>query len=152
MKITERLNVEHGLLLELLDRLDALVARNASPALLAGATAMLAAAADAHCALEDTLHDTLRRSLGIEFPPLVAAAAAHREIARLSKGGDDAIPGGDAAALSRAVRDHVEREIHLILPLAQEWLPERMLERMSDWEGEHVREHVERRRASPTAV
>jgi hemerythrin-like domain-containing protein len=147
MKITDRLNVEHGIFLKLLDRLDGLLAEGASIPVLTGATDMLLSAMEPHCQFEDrTLYPMLRDALGSHCPPLVAEAAAHRDIECLaSLVAADGCEREDIAALARALREHIEKEIHMILPLATEWIPEPTLARMCDWHGQHIREHAQRR-------
>jgi hypothetical protein len=39
-----------------------------------------------------------------------------------------------------ALGSHIEKEIHLIFPLAEEWIPEETLSQMCDWYAEHVRD------------
>jgi hypothetical protein len=45
------------------------------------------------------------------------------------------------------LRQQLEREIHVLLPLAETWLPEERLTVPRDWYVEHVHERASRRAA-----
>jgi hypothetical protein len=44
------------------------------------------------------------------------------------------------------LRDHLEREIHGLFALADEWIPAERLEALVNWDEEHLYETMGRRR------
>lgn len=142
MKITERLNVEHGVFLTMLERLEDLVQLKAPSDVLAGVAQTVLDVIEPHCRIEDRwLYPTLAGAFGHDFPPLAAAEAEHHEIQKLAREVQGV--GCSARAVSAlvvALGSHIEKEIHLIFPLAEEWIPEETLSQMCDWYAEHVRD------------
>ena len=47
--------------------------------------------------------------------------------------------------LVKLMREHLEREIHGLFALAEEWIPAEKLESLSNWEEEHLYESLGRR-------
>ena len=152
MKITDRLNVEHGVFLGLLEQLDDLVSRDPAPSVIGAAVTTILAVIEPHCRFEDEhFYPVLREALGRDFPPLVAVDAEHRAVEGLCR----ALRAGSwdpatVTALTRSLRAHIEKEIHLVFPLAEEWIPAETLARASDWYAEHVHERAHRRSARPS--
>jgi hemerythrin-like domain-containing protein len=140
MKITDRLKVEHGVFLEQLRLLERLLAEGAPPAVLRATVETIAAAEERHDELEDRLlYPELARAVGAEHRALQAVAADHERIRRLvasirsGEGGTD-----EVAAFVVTLRDHLEREIHSVFPLAVQWIAEERLVALGDWDAEHL--------------
>ena len=140
MKITDRLKVEHGVFLDQLRLLERLVAEGQPDALLRAVVETIAAAEERHDELEDRLlYPELARAIGAEHRALQAVDADHRHIRtlveriRAGQGG-----ANEVAAFVATLRDHLEREIHSVFPLAVQWIPEERLAALGDWDAEHL--------------
>lgn len=140
MKITDRLKVEHGVFLQQLRYLGEMLAAGVPPALLAAVVETIASAEERHSEIEDkALYPLLTKALGENFPALVAVRGDHEAIrsavARIRGGSFEA---ADVEAFAHLMRDHLEREIHSLFALAEEWLTEAQLTSMCNWNVEHV--------------
>lgn len=147
MRITERLNVEHGVFLRQLEDLDRLVRAGAPPAVLEAVVRTIHRAEKPHREIEDRLlYPALAEALGTDYQQLRRIEEEHQEIEELVR----LIDSGcfykvQVERFVEALRGHIEREIHLLLPLAEEWIPKEKLEAMCDWPVEHAYERsVER--------
>ena len=149
MRITERLNVENGVLLRQLDSLSELLAQQAPPEALAAVAQTIARAACAHFELEERwLYPALEDVIGPDAQRVEAMEAEQREIAGLAR----SIGAGSAepetiARFGDVLREHIEKEIHALLPLAEESVPPEELTPPRDWYVEHVYERARRRTA-----
>jgi hemerythrin-like domain-containing protein len=140
MKVTERLKVEHGVLLSLLDHLDDLVKSGAEPCVLRATTAAVVAAEEKHALFEERLLFRLvAASLGPESPLLTSLLDEHDDVAELGRrilaGSVDT---ATVAAYADGLRQHIERETHRLFPLIDEIVPEEKLVAISNWDAEHV--------------
>jgi hemerythrin-like domain-containing protein len=147
MKLTDRLKVEHGVFLKQLVFLEGLVKLDAPPRLLAVVAETIVMAEEAHSQLEgQLLYPELEKAVGKDATPLRQVAEDHAAIAdivtRVRGGQNDA---KTILEFVRLMREHLEREIHGLFALAEEWIPADRLETMSNWEEEHVYETVGRR-------
>lgn len=145
MRITERLNVEHGVFLRQLEDLDDLIRQGAPFEVLQAVVRSIHRAEGPHREIEDELlYPALAGALGTGFPPLVKIGAEHQEIESMAH----AIASGSSkdpsliTKFAQALRQHVELEIHILLPLAEEWIPKDKLEAMCDWYREHAYERT----------
>jgi hypothetical protein len=147
MKLTDRLKVEHGIFLKQLAFLEGLVKLSAPPPLLSIVAEAIVAAEEEHSQLEDRLlYPELMKAVGKDFGPLQQVAEDHQAIAALvarMRAGecDPAL----ATELIRLMRAHLEREIHGLFALADEWIPAERLEELCRWDEEHVYEKLGRR-------
>jgi hemerythrin-like domain-containing protein len=148
MKLTDRLKVEHGIFLKQLAFLEGLIQLDAPPNLLAGVAETIALAEEDHSQLEGRLlYPLLEQALGSDYGPLRQVADDHAAlaalIARVRAGGADAAL---ILQLVNLMRDHLEREIHGLFALAEEWIPAERLEALCNWDEEHLYETLGRRR------
>jgi hemerythrin-like domain-containing protein len=142
MKITDRLKVEHGVFLQQLRLLHDLVAAKAPRPVLAAVVETIAVAEERHSEIEEkALYPLLARALGESFPALLAVRAEHgiirQRVAGIRSGVFDEV---DVEAFGRILHDHLEREIHSLFALAEEWLTEPQLTSACNWNVEHVYE------------
>ena len=140
MKVTERLKAEHGVLLTLLDHLEALLRSGAAPAVLRATTAAVAAAEETHALFEERLLFRLvAASLGPESPVVSSLLEEHEHIAELSRRIlSGTFDEGTVGAYLAGLRQHIERETHRFFPLLDEIVPEERLVAASNWDAEHV--------------
>ena len=140
MKITDRLKVEHGVFLEQLRFLEELVARNVPTLVLRAAVETIAAAEERHSQLEErVLLPALKKVMGPDFAPIQSVEADHRMLQALTAqvhAGD--VDGSVVRAYVDLMRCHMEEEIHCLFPLFDEILGEEALEKLSNWNAEHV--------------
>ncbi len=145
MKVTDRLKVEHGIFLRQLRYLEQLLSLHAPKPALATAVETICRAEEQHAALEDrVLYPELTKLLGADHPALLRLGEDHGAIRRmlgLIRSGD--VEEESIRSLVHLLRDHMEREIHQIFPLAEELLSEETLSTLSNWNAEHVREALE---------
>lgn len=147
MKLTDRLKVEHGVFLKQLSFLEGLAKLDAPANLLAAVAETIALAEEQHSQLEGRLlYPLLEKALGADYAPLRQVAQDHTELAALIA----RVRAGTAGAplileLVQVMRDHLEREIHGLFALAEEWIPAERLESLSSWEEEHLYESLGRR-------
>jgi len=147
MKLTDRLKVEHGIFLKQLAFLEGLVKLDAPPNILAAVAETIALAEEDHSQLEGRLlYPLLEKAVGSDYGPLRQVAEEHSALAALV----ERVRGGaaDAALILEFVnlmRDHLEREIHGLFALAEEWIPAERLEALCNWEEEHLYESLGRR-------
>jgi len=140
MKITDRLKVEHGVFLQQLRVLRRLVELKAPKPILAAVVETIAAAEEQHSQIEEqALYPVLAKVLGPGASALVTVATEHaglrQGVARI-RGGDFDV--ADVVAFADLLHDHLEREIHTLFALADEWLTEEQLVSMCNWNVEHV--------------
>ena len=147
MKLTDRLKVEHGVFLKQLAFLESLVEQQAPPQILAAVAETIALAEEEHSQLEGRLlYPLLEKALGTDYAPLRQVAQDHAELAALIA----RVRAGTADSslileLVKVMRDHLEREIHGLFALAEEWIPADRLETLASWEEEHLYESLGRR-------
>jgi hemerythrin-like domain-containing protein len=145
MKLTDRLKVEHGIFLRQLRYLDHLLLSRASKAALATAADIICRAEEQHAALEDrVLYPEMAKALGEAHPTLRLLAEDHdriRELVAKTRSGE--VEEDCIRRLVHFLRAHMEREIHQVFPLAEQLLSEITLNRLSNWDVEHVHEEVE---------
>ena len=145
MRLTDRLKVEHGIFLRQLRYLDHLLLARASPTALATATDILCRAEEQHAALEDhVLYPEMTKALGEAHPALRLLAEDHgkiRELVAMIRSGQ--VEEDCIRRLVHLLRAHMEREIHLVFPLAEQVLSEETLNTLSNWDVEHVHEEIE---------
>jgi hemerythrin-like domain-containing protein len=149
MKITDRLKVEHGVFLQQLRVLRSLAALQAPHPILAAVVETIAAAEEQHSQIEERLlYPALAKVLGPGAPDLVTVAREHaalrQAVARI-RGGEFQI--GDIVRFADTLQDHLEREIHTLFALADEWLTEEQLVSMCNWNEEHVYDAAGQREA-----
>ncbi|MCI0341328.1 MAG: hemerythrin domain-containing protein [Planctomycetales bacterium] len=134
MKITECLNVEHGVFLDQLATLDHLVQQGAKPEVLAAVSRAIAGPVERHRELEERLlYPEIRRAWGPEFPPLDVMEREHEEIQDALR----AIDSGrfDASTVNRFVdvlRQHIHKEVNVLFPMAEARIPAPRLEEMAN--------------------
>jgi hypothetical protein len=147
MKLTDRLKVEHGIFLKQLSFLEGLVKLAAPIPLLVAVAETIITAEEDHSQLEGrALYPLLEKAVGSDYAPLRQVAQDHAEIASLVA----RIRGGEQnekriLELVQLMRDHLEREIHGLFALADEWIPAERLEALCNWEEEHLYESLGRR-------
>ncbi len=147
MKLTDRLKVEHGIFLKQLAFLEGLVKLDAPPNLLAAVAETIALAEEDHSQLEGRLlYPLLEKAVGSDYGPLQQVAQDHADLSALV----ERVRGGAPSAklvleLVNLMRDHLEREIHGLFALAEEWIPAERLEALCNWEEEHLYESLGRR-------
>jgi len=147
MKLTDRLKVEHGIFLKQLAFLEGLVKMGAPTPLLAAVAETIVMAEEDHAQLESRLlYPVLEKAVGPDYAPLRKVAEDHEAIASLV----GRLRGGDGSServleLVKLMRDHLEREIHGLFALAEEWIPAERLEALCNWEEEHLYDSVGRR-------
>ena len=147
MKLTDRLKVEHGIFLKQLAFLEGLVKLDAPSRLLAVVAETIVIAEEDHSQLEGRLlYPLLEKAVGKDYPPLRHVAEDHAAIAAIVK----RVRGGEndpktILEFARVMREHLEREIHGLFALAEEWIPADRLEALSNWEEEHLYESLGRR-------
>jgi hypothetical protein len=147
MKLTERLKVEHGIFLKQLALLEELAKLGAPLAVQVAVAETIVAAEEDHSLLEGrVLYPLLEKAVGSEYGPLKQVAQDHAAIAGVVA----RLRGGEATQdrileLVRLLREHLEREIHGLFALAEEWIPPDRLEALCNWEEEHLYTTVGRR-------
>jgi len=148
MKLTDRLKIEHGIFLKQLAFLEGLVELGAPSTLLAVVAETIVLAEEDHSQLEGRLlYPLLEKAVGSDYGPLRLVAQDHAAIAGLVA----RLRGGEVDArlvleLVNLMRDHMEREIHGLFALAEEWIPAERLEALCNWDEEHLYESLGRRR------
>ncbi|MEK6606475.1 MAG: hemerythrin domain-containing protein [Myxococcota bacterium] len=134
MKITECLNVEHGVFLTQLDVLEKMLRDNADADEIRACALLLAAAVEKHRALEEELlYPAILRAFGQGFPPMRVMEAEHKEIERCihdldARRGDAAT---DARELAAVLREHIGKEVDVLFPMAERGVPSADLEQMA---------------------
>jgi hemerythrin-like domain-containing protein len=147
MKLTDRLKVEHGIFLKQLAFLEGLVTLDAPSRLLAVVAETVVVAEEDHSQLEGRLlYPLLEKAVGKDYPALRQVADDHAAIAaivnRVRAGENDP---KTILEFVRLMREHLEREIHGLFALAEEFIPAERLETLSNWEEEHVYESMGKR-------
>lgn len=148
MKLTDRLKVEHGIFLRQLAFLESLVKLGAPAAVLGVVAETIVSAEEDHSQLEGRiLYPELEKAVGRDYGPLKQVAEDHAALAALvARVRAGTVDGPLAMALVNLLREHMEREIHGLFALAEEWIPADRLENMVSWDEEHLYESMGRRR------
>jgi hemerythrin-like domain-containing protein len=147
MKTTERLNVENGLLLRQLDRLDEMAEAGTSPEVLHAVAQTIADAVQAHFETETRLFPVVRQFAGRDSDRLEAVEVRHRAMAETVRELMSAAASRERLeAFRHALRQHLEREIHFLYPLAESCVPADKLVITGNWYVEHVHERATRKR------
>jgi len=147
MKLTDRLKVEHGIFLKQLAFLEGLVKMGAPEPLLTGVAEAIVMAEEDHAQIESRLlYPVLEKAVGSDSPALRQVTEDHEAIAAVV----GRVRAGDRSPerileLAKLMREHLEREIHGLFALAEEWIPVERLESLCNWEEEHLYESVGRR-------
>ena len=147
MKLTDRLKVEHGIFLKQLAFLEGLVKLGAPPSLLAAVAEAVVIAEEDHSQLEGRLlYPLLEKAVGADYAPLRKVAEDHEAIAALVARVRGGSPSPETILeLVKLMREHLEREIHGLFALAEEWIPAERLAALCNWEEEHLYESAGRR-------
>jgi hemerythrin-like domain-containing protein len=147
MKITDRLKVEHGVFLQQLRVLRSLIGVKAPNPILAAVVETIAVAEEQHSQIEEqTLYPALAKVLGPGSSALVTVAGEHAALRqRVAKIRGGAFDLADVKEFADLLYDHLEREIHTLFALADEWLTETQLVSMCNWNVEHVYDAVGQR-------
>jgi hemerythrin-like domain-containing protein len=142
MRITERLNVEHGVFLRQLEYLQQLVRENAPAPVLQAVARTITDGMRAHRRLEDEhLYPLLDRLLGQGFPLYADVSAEHAKIDEGLKAMEAGVFDRDRlAAFIADLEAHIETEIHVLFPLAESWVPAEKLSSMNNWYVDHIHE------------
>ncbi len=140
LRITDRLKVEHGVFLEQLRYIESLVQAQAAPEVLLAVIEGLCRVLDNHDRIEDKrLYPALSKALGQPHQALEAVEAEHVDLrasgARLRSG---AVDPQAVTAWAQSLRNHLEREIHMVFPLAEQFLSGPTLASLANWDEEHV--------------
>jgi hemerythrin-like domain-containing protein len=148
MKLTDRLKVEHGIFFKQLAFLESLAKLGAPASVLGVVAETIVTAEEDHSQLEGrVLYPELEKAVGRDYRPLTQVAEEHAAlaalVARMRAGTVDA---GLAMEFVNLLRDHLEREIHGLFALADEWIPAERLEALVNWEEEHLYESMGRRK------
>ena len=145
MKLTEWLNVEHGVFLVQIKLLEELVQQKAPIAVCAAVVETLARALEAHDQIEDRLlYPELGQVLG-NPPALAAMKREHEEIERLVRDiRNDPSRQWQFERFAVLLTEHIEREIHFLFPMAEEYLSEERLTSMGNWYAMHASERTGR--------
>jgi hemerythrin-like domain-containing protein len=142
MRITERLNAEHGIFLVQLGFLEELAKNGASADALHAGIRMLTTALDAHCRVEDArFYPLIKTTLGNEAPALKVLKNEHEQIERYLTAAQ--VRPCNAAFVTEFVaklKAHIENEIHFLFPIVEEWLSEESLQ--CNWNVDHVKERL----------
>jgi hemerythrin-like domain-containing protein len=147
MKLTDRLKVEHGVFLKQLAFLESLATHEAPPQVLAAVAETIGLAEEQHSELEGRLlYPLLEKALGADYAPLRQVGQDHADLAMLiarvrAGAADDAL----ILQLVKLMREHLEREIHGLFALAEQWIPTDRLESLANWDEEHLYESLGRR-------
>lgn len=133
MKVTELLNVEHGVFLTQLAHLEKLVQDRAPKNVLAALVQSIAAAVETHKEIEERhLYPAILQIKGKNFPPMMVMEQEHQAIERTVKD----IAGGPFNAGSvqffvDTLRQHIAKEINVLFPLAEQQISDDELEEMA---------------------
>ena len=147
MKLTDRLKVEHGIFLKQLAFLESLVKLGAPGTLLGVVAETIVTAEEDHSQIEGrVLYPELEKALGSDYGPLKQVAQDHADLSALvSRVRAGTVDAATILELVKVLREHLEREIHGLFALAEEWIPPDRLEALS-WDEEHLYEHMGRRK------
>ncbi len=138
MRVTERLRVEHGILLRQLHHLEILFEEGASPATLQGAVGSIEVTRRSAAELERrVLLPVLSRLLGRDYAALRKAEADHEEIAAMAAAMRETPPSRDEARrFAERLRLHLGSEVHSLFAMAEETIPADRLEALVNWDAE----------------
>jgi hemerythrin-like domain-containing protein len=108
----------------------------------------ITSAEEHHTEIEDRLlFPALAKAVGRELPLLVKSDREHQEVKKLvgliRSGPFDA---NTITAFIEAMRKHLEREIHDVFTLVEDFIPAEQLVSMSNWDVEHLYEANARRK------
>ncbi len=134
MKITECLNVEHGVFLDQLATLELLVQQGASREVLAAVARTVAGPVERHRELEERLlYPEIRKAFGTMFPPLDVMEHEHGEIQEALRTIDSGRFSPDTVTGFIAVlREHIQKEIQVLFPMAESRIPAPRLEELAN--------------------
>jgi hypothetical protein len=138
MRVTERLRVEHGILLRQLHHLDTLLEEGAPPAVLQGAVGSVEVTRRSAAELESgVLLPVLGRLLGRDYGALRQAEADHRELAVLAALIREERPTReDVRRYAERLRVHLGSELSSLFAMAEETIPAHRMEALVCWEAE----------------
>lgn len=148
MKLTDRLKAEHGVFLKQLAFLESLAELGAPASVLGVVAETIVTAEEDHSQLEGrVLYPELEKAVGQGYAPLKQVAEEHAALARLvGRMRAGTVDAGLVMEFVTVLREHLEREIHGLFALAEEWIPAERLEALVSWDEEHLYEHMGRRR------
>lgn len=148
MKLTDRLKVEHGVFLKQLAFLESLAKLGAPGPVLGVVAETIVTAEEDHSQLEGrVLYPELEKAVGSDYGPLKQVAHDHAALAALvTRVRSGTVDAALAMELVNLLRDHLEREIHGLFALAEEWIPAERLEALVSWDEEHLYESMGRRK------
>lgn len=133
MKVTELLNVEHGVFLTQLANLEKLLRANAPKESLAALVHSIALAVDAHKEIEEKfLYPAIEEALGPNFPPLIVMEQEHQAIERaIQNVASGTFNGGTVQFFIDTLRQHIHKEIKVLFPMAEDNISEQELSEMA---------------------
>jgi hypothetical protein len=148
MKLTDRLKVEHGVFLKQLAFLEGLVQQGAPASVLGVVTETIVIAEEDHSQIEARiLYPELQKAVGSDYGPLKQVEDDHAALASLvARIRAGMVTPALVTELVTLMRDHLEREIHGLFALAEQWIPAERLEALVSWDEEHLYESLGRRR------
>lgn len=140
MRMTECLNMEHGVFLSQLGVLEGMWMEGSPPAELRAVALAIGRAVENHRENEERLlYPAILREFGEGFPPMAVMEAEHRQIERCLQALDSR--EGDIRDWVRSfvdtLRGHIHKEMHVLFPLAEQRIPAADLERMAHECSEH---------------
>ena len=133
MKLTEYLNVEHGVILALLRHLEMLLDHKVPRKVLATAADMVAKVIDAHRDIEEMLlYPALEEVLGPENFSIETRKHEHGSAQQIA----DAIHAGtvdnsQVRTFIGLLQNHIAEEIHDLFPMAEKTIPAEKLEALT---------------------
>jgi hemerythrin-like domain-containing protein len=132
MKITDALNAEHAVFLTQLGVLERMVGGGAPAGEIAACVLALAEAVEIHRkAEEDLLYPAILRVFGADFPPMRVMEAEHAQIERCVAAVRERRDVAESAgALVDVLRQHIDKEIHVLFPMAESRLSAAELDAM----------------------
>lgn len=133
MKVTECLNVEHGVFLRQLDYLEELYRTGAPESVLGAVLQTIARAVEAHAGQEEHgLYPAIEEVFGPQFPPLQVMELEHQEIDRIVEATRAAtFPRGMILRFLEVLRGHIQKEMNVLFPMAEEGVPVERLEALA---------------------
>jgi len=145
MRLTDRLRVEHGVYLLQLRHLEELVSAQASTEAVAAALSTIVIAEEHHSRLEDSvLYPELAQRIGASTEVLVEVRKDHDRLHVLADQARLNCGAAEVRAYASALREHLEREIHHLFPLAEEIISEPVLASLGNWQEDHIRTELGR--------
>ena len=133
MKATECLNTEHGVFLLQLDTLKKMIDEKATLPELRAAVRVIGVAVEKHRDIEDRyLYPAIIRECGKEFPPIRVMAEEHEQITEcIKKIESNSLKSYDPIKKFIAIlEEHIQKEIKVLFPMAEETISQEELEEM----------------------